>query len=329
MIMQESPCVVCASSEAIPIYTMRRDPYLHRLGLEGTRVTKVMCRVCGLIYSRPQLEASELKRLYDMLRVGSTPSEEHLWWKQRQAEEDFQWVTPYLPAKGAVLDIGCSEGSFLMQFQRLGWVTCGVEPSAFAQFGRQVYGLDIRQGTFEEVDLPLRTFDIVTALRILEHVADPRSFLTRVKVLLKPGGWLYLEVPNVWRPRHHPTEFLGAQHLRLFTRSSLLALLGQLGFVPVAMDDQGRGLRVLAQPAMEDETPVVAFEPLNHAFAQAMALHYVLLSYRMTHFWTSTMKSKVRHSLDRLLGPEQARAIVAWSKRVRRDNPQPPPEFCP
>ncbi len=181
---------------------------------------------------------------------------------------------------------------------------------------QRVYGLDIRQGTFEEVSLPLGTFDLVTALRVLEHVADPRGLLTQVKTLLKPSGWLYLEVPNVWRPRHHPAEFLGVQHLRLFTRSSLLNLLGQVGFVPRAMDDEGSGLRALFQPTTEDGIHGAAIEQINHPLLQARGTSLVFLKYQIAYLWQSTIKSRVRRSLDRLLGPQPASTLVAWGKRA-------------
>lgn len=316
--MQEVPCVVCGSREAAVVYTLRGDPYLRQLGLERTRVAKAMCHVCGLVYSKPQLDVGELNRLYDALRISDTPTTEHLWWKQRQAQEDFRWLAPYLPAKGNALDIGCSEGSFLMQFHQLGWTTCGIEPSAFAQFGQRVYGMDIRQTTFADVDFPPGTFDVVAALRVLEHVADPRDFLIRVRSLVKPTGWVYLEVPNAWRPRHHPAEFLGAQHLRLFTRSSLLSLLSQLGFSAREIDDTGPGLRALVQPKADEGAILATIERVRGPSAQARALRRVLLRYRATYFWKTTMKRQVRLGLDRLFGPRRASTLVAWSKRKWR-----------
>lgn len=318
--MQDLLCLVCASDKTIPIFEMRRDPYLRRLGLDGAIVKKVMCQVCGLVYSKPQLEEIEVKRLYGTLRGSDTPSEEHLWWKQRQAEEDFRWIAARLQSKGKVLDIGCSEGSFLMQFKRIGWETCGIEPSAFAQFGRQVYGLDIRQGTFEEVSLAPSTFDLVATLRVLEHVVDPHSFLSQVKGLIKPDGWLYLEVPNAWKPRHHPGEFLGAHHLRLFTRRSLLALLGRCGFAPITVDDQGRGIRVFAQSNVLNGDCGAFVEPLENASEEARALRRTILRYRVEYFWKTTMKTRARRGLDSVLGPERAKSLVAWGKRIWRKN---------
>lgn len=314
--MQSVPCLVCTSNKATPVYRLVRDPYLRRIGLEGSPVLKVMCQGCGLVYSSPQLEPQELKRIYENLRVSPTPSPEHLWWKQKQAQEDYEWVAPHLSLPGSVFDIGCSEGSLLMEFHRRGWQTSGIEPSAYAQYGQKVYGLDVRQGTLEEEALTPVRFDLVCALRVMEHLHDPRLFLSQVKRLLKDQGKLYLEVPNAWRPRHHPAEFLGAQHLRLFTRDSLVRFLRQEGWRALVVDDQGRGLRLLAQLQTPGAFPEILEEPGREYLSQARALRRVLWNYRVSYFFHSTLKSGTRRAMDRWMGPQRARKIVGFGKQL-------------
>ena len=244
--MIEAPCLVCGSTEARTVWRLRGDPYLEQLGLHGADVRKVMCRRCGLVYSRPQLDADEIARLYSSFRESPTPSSSHLAAKQRLAADDFAWVRERLTGVGHVLDIGCAEGSLLHEFQQAGWQCTGIEPSAFARFAREHYRLNVHETLFERVSLPMASFDVVTALRVLEHVSDPRDVLARIRSLLSPVGRLYLEVPDAAKPRHRLTEFLGSQHLRLFSAGALSSLLESSGFTPVALDPTGRGLRALA-----------------------------------------------------------------------------------
>jgi SAM-dependent methyltransferase len=313
--MRTVSCLVCGSSDALPVYRLRRDHYLRRLGLEREPVVKVMCAVCSLVYTQPQLERPELDRLYEGLHAEDAPSEEHLWWKRRQAKEDFDWVDPHVPEKGRVLDIGCAEGSFLLHFRERGWSTVGIEPSSFAVYGRQAYGLDIRHGSFDAVDLPAGAFDLVTALRVLEHVEGPREDLVRIRTLLKPGGLLYLEVPDVWKPRHDPREFLGAQHLRLFTAGSLRALLRRAGFTPIQVDDGGRGLRAVARPG--DPDPALTF-PSFDGPRTARRLRHRILRYRIAHFTRTRVRVALRRGLGRILGTERASSFVSVGKTVLR-----------
>lgn len=315
--MRAYPCLICESDICDTVYSLRRDPYLERLGLDNIQVSKVMCRDCGLVYSRPRFDEAELKHLYETFRNTELPSDDHLWWKEQQAQKDFEWVQPYLPPCGSVLEIGCSEGSLLRQFQRRGWDTCGIEPSSFAGFGRTRFGLDIRQAIFEEANLPDRSFDLVAALRVLEHLANPRAFLSRVDILLKAEGLLYLEVPNVWRPRNHLSEFVGAQHLWLFSRETLILFLEQTGFESVALADYTSGLRALLK-RKERGVPISKRLPLSRARLEARKLHLTWQGYRFKYFWTCTMRTVLRCWMDTVLGPTIARRFILSVRRFLR-----------
>ena len=73
---------------------------------------------------------------------------------------------------------------------------------------------------------------------MIEHVHEPRNFLKSVKRLLKEGGLVYIDTPNIssygakifkkyWRGIEAP------RHLVLFNHSSLEHLLKECGFVDV------------------------------------------------------------------------------------------------
>jgi SAM-dependent methyltransferase len=75
-----------------------------------------------------------------------------------------------------------------------GWRVTGIEPST----DENPYGLDIRQERFpEECELGPQSFDVVTAWAVFEHLHDPRSAFRRAADLLRPGGRLILQVPNL------------------------------------------------------------------------------------------------------------------------------------
>ena len=66
--------------------------------------------------------------------------------------------------------------------------------------------------------------DLVICGHTLEHVSDPVSLIEVMKKYLKPGGWLYLEVPadEEYIPIH--------EHINHFNEQSLTNLLTSLGF---------------------------------------------------------------------------------------------------
>jgi SAM-dependent methyltransferase len=310
--MIEAPCLVCGSAEAWNVWRLRGDPYLDQLGLHGADVRKVMCRRCGLVYSRPQLDAAEITRLYLSFRESPRPNALHLAAKQRLAADDFAWLRERLTGVGHVLDIGCAEGSLLHEFQLAGWQCTGIEPSVFARFAREHYGLEVHESLFERVSLPQASFDVVTALRVLEHVSDPRDVLARIRSVLSPDGRLYLEVPDAARPRHRLTEFLGSQHLRLFSAGALSSLLESCGFTPVAVDPTGRGLRALAvvcptgHTAPGNTTSVV---PPNRSAVTRLRARYA------RHYARSVWKTRGRPAL---IAAGRATFGVAGVRQIRR-----------
>ena len=57
-------------------------------------------------------------------------------------------------------------------------------------------GLDVYASRFEELNLEPASFDLVTLWGVLEHVSNPRDFLSGARRLLKPAGLLALQTPN-------------------------------------------------------------------------------------------------------------------------------------
>ena len=97
-----------------------------------------------------------------------------------------------------LLDIGCAGGAFPVAARDLGFDPVGVEPSRWlADYGRRTYGLDIRNGILQEGMFPGDSFDVVTLWDVIEHVPDPHQLLTLVNSLLKPGGLLLVNYPDV------------------------------------------------------------------------------------------------------------------------------------
>ena len=48
--------------------------------------------------------------------------------------------------------------------------------------------LAYRAATVEELGAEERRFDVVSAMEVIEHVADPKSFVAAAASLVKPGG---------------------------------------------------------------------------------------------------------------------------------------------
>jgi 2-polyprenyl-6-hydroxyphenyl methylase/3-demethylubiquinone-9 3-methyltransferase len=99
-----------------------------------------------------------------------------------------------------VLDVGCGAGLLCEPLARLGAVVTGIDAAAenvaAARAHAALSGLtiDYRAGGIEA--LAGETFDLVTSLEVIEHVATPDAFIAGLAAALAPGGLLILSTPN-------------------------------------------------------------------------------------------------------------------------------------
>ena len=119
------------------------------------------------------------------------------------------------------LDIGCAYGGTVIAFAQAGAESIGVDIddtlldlarvnlSDHPGIGVKLLRRDITKPP-DTVDLG--RFDIITCENVIEHVLDLPAMISRIMDLLKPGGWLYLAIPN----GASDTEVLKDGHYGLF-----------------------------------------------------------------------------------------------------------------
>lgn len=100
----------------------------------------------------------------------------------------------------AALDIGCGAGLLCEPLARLGAGVTGVDAApenvAAAAAHADAMDLDIRYMAGEVGKLDIGTFDLVTCVEVIEHVADKPAFLRDVAARLAPDGLLVMSTPN-------------------------------------------------------------------------------------------------------------------------------------
>jgi 2-polyprenyl-3-methyl-5-hydroxy-6-metoxy-1,4-benzoquinol methylase len=204
--------------------------------------TFVRCEECSLVYANPQVDESLALREYR----GAASSD--LWidvlTSPRQLELDREKFSEILdelePFRGGgrLLDVGCSIGLFLDLALRRGWEGSGIEFGERALvYAREELALDVTDQPLAEAGIEPESLDVVTLLSVLEHVHEPRRMLADVARVLKPGGALFLIVPNLaslaCRILHeHAATFDGRNHLVYYTPATLADLLRRCGYEP-------------------------------------------------------------------------------------------------
>lgn len=161
------------------------------------------------------------------------------------------------PFKGLrLLDIGCGGGLLSEPMARLGATVTGADaaegniPVARLHAEQSGLTIDYRHTTAEALAAAGEQFDVVLAMEIVEHVADPQGFVTTCRDLLKPGGLMVMSTLNRttksflaaiigaewvmrWLPKgtHDWARFIQPDELRALITNAGLDPVDRKGFV--------------------------------------------------------------------------------------------------
>ncbi|MGP3976957.1 class I SAM-dependent methyltransferase [Streptomyces sp. 8N114] len=135
------------------------------------------------------------------------------------ARDAVQQVERYVPLEGrTVVDVGGGSGHFTEEFRRQGAHCYLFEPDAeeLHAGGRKPEGAVLADGYL----LPLadKVADVCFSSNVLEHVADPQTFLSEMVRVTRPGGLIYVSFTNWYSPwgghETAPWHYVGAERAR-------------------------------------------------------------------------------------------------------------------
>jgi SAM-dependent methyltransferase len=294
-------CPVCGSAQSAVLHARLRDRAFRAAPGDWTLVR---CRDCRSAYLDPRPTSETIALAYRSyythgattpaqaasgLRAGLAGDYRRARWgyTQGSAVPGGRLIPRIAPSRGALvdreirhlpatpggrlLDVGCGSGAFIAQMAALGWQAQGIDPDPAAVARAREAGLTVTQGTLADLDPDEHagSFDAVTLSHVIEHLYDPAGDLRRIKLLLRPGGLLWIATPNLealghrrfrrdWRGLEPP------RHLVLFTRASLEGLLQRTGFEPLAPPSAfPHGVQMFSESAAIAQGRLANEGPLN------------------------------------------------------------------
>ena len=186
-------CPICEVSPAR--FVGRRGGTAHRESL-GVECQIWRCTECGLVFPNPMpIPVNDLDHHYggpadDYFQHQDTHS------KEANALVMLRQAETLTGGKGRILDIGTGRGELLHAATRQGWQAVGIEPStSFAEHAARS-GVEIRREPLQECRFDPESFDVVILAAVLEHLYNPDETLGEISRILRPGGALFLDVPN-------------------------------------------------------------------------------------------------------------------------------------
>lgn len=229
-------CPVCDSGQARVLRTQKFVLAAGHPLRDGYEV--VACCACGFVYA----DTSATQRDYDefyarhskydeaAIATGSGAFEADRA-RMRQVAQD---IAPFISRRDAsILDVGCATGGLLQQFKSEGFEdVLGLDPSpASAAWAREHFGIEIVTGSLFEAP-PIEPRDVVLCSHVLEHVRDLQGAARQLYAWVKPGGLLYIEVPDAARYADFlaaPFQDFNTEHINHFGLGALRDLLEPRG----------------------------------------------------------------------------------------------------
>jgi len=186
-------CPFCSERKEISLMAETMDRY------SGEKFTVCYCPSCRIAWTAVP-EDFDVLSYYPSLYYGekgqrfSLPLESFIRFFRKGRARLIQGRTG---TKGSILDIGCGRGVMLNELKRKGWEVTGVEWSEDAvKAGELPEGAVHISRDLRSLRLKTGEYDAVSLWHVMEHLKDPRETLKEIRRVLRPGGRLFVEVPN-------------------------------------------------------------------------------------------------------------------------------------
>ena len=225
-------CVLCGSHVFDIVSTKDRH---------GQPLQTGLCGGCGVLRNDPIPSDAELAQFYrkdyrQSYKGAAEPRLRQVWRNLERLNTHFAEFRDVYAARGRWLDLGSGSGEFTFLAQSIGADVVGVEPNeGYATYCRDKLGLQIAVQTLEETEYAAGSFDLIRLSHVLEHMRDPVASLERLKGWLKPGGMIYIEVPDIEQDARHKLRgrMFHYGHIYNYNPVTLRHVAGLAGLVEV------------------------------------------------------------------------------------------------
>lgn len=235
--------------------------YRAQLGVEvelpGDHLDYVLCRSCDLRFFAPVVTGSQ--QFYAQLQK--------IPWYYSAAKQEFGIAAQRITAADRVLEIGAGRGLFAREIEAASYV--GLEFSAEAIRWAAQDGIELLPETVEQHAASNDgRYDVACAFQVLEHVADPCTFLRAAARCLRSGGRLMVSVPgedSFARFAYQDVLNMPPHHVTRWTDAALrsIAAVCDMTLVAIVPEALGRNMRRAYANAHADRilSGLTGFEP--------------------------------------------------------------------
>lgn len=227
------PCRMCGDSRYKILLCEKKAETKEKFSL-------IQCKKCTFISTYPILNEETLKSHYYPNYWESVRKNKSFFTKaflSLRLSLILYELKQYVPTRGRILDWGAGDGAWVRLLRKNGFDAWGVD-----MFSNPEHSNFLLKGSLHSVKFEDNYFDAITCLHVLEHLKNPINGITEALRILKPGGIMIVEVPNInslgfyifgvkWQPLQLPTHF---NHFTTETLSKCLKIGEQTDLIKLS-----------------------------------------------------------------------------------------------
>lgn len=233
------------------------DDYKVKYVKDGFNI--VQCNNCSLVYVNPRLNTNVVLSQYDDEYFKGEGFDKSIDYETEYSKQlgtldlndwDANVIREMLENKGVdaskakLLDAGCGMGLFLSKAKMYGFDVSGLEFSKYAAEFVKSKGINVKNATIDNADLPQNYYYVIVMKEVIEHLPDPKASLEKIYRALKPGGLLFMTTGNYDSPERKLRGkdwfyFMPTGHLYIFSNKTMRNYLTKTGFSEIKVTNQG------------------------------------------------------------------------------------------
>ena len=186
-------------------------------------------------YQRTTYREKARSRFTDLMSLAREQSDN----RQRASFIDNFWNDTQPDKEKSCLDVGSGLGVFPAVLTELNWDCVAIEPDPEAcEIIREQIGIEVLSGDLIGCQ-NIGEFNLISFNKVLEHIRNPTEMLLQSTLHLKPGGLIYIELPDgetaLEKSGPDREEFF-VEHFDAYSRKSLKFLLNSVKFKILKID---------------------------------------------------------------------------------------------
>jgi 2-polyprenyl-3-methyl-5-hydroxy-6-metoxy-1,4-benzoquinol methylase len=225
--IQQQTCDLCGGTDFAIISEKDRH---------GAPLTSALCNGCGLVSHLPVPSEAEVADYYARdyrkdYHGESLPSPRRIMRAWNNGQRIVSQVQDFLPKGASIFEVGAGIGCTVKSFAEAGFDASGIEPNeGFNSYTQGTLHARVANTNLYDLQADPEGMDMVLLIHVIEHFSSPTRALTHMRNLIRNGGLLYIECPNIGAPFATFGRLFHFAHIYNFTPATLIALARKCGY---------------------------------------------------------------------------------------------------